>query len=496
MIPKRIRGLSKTLFFAALVAVGPFAVVVADDRILSMEVEKAHGSGLVPLTFDRMAANAGKVARDKNNNNDVSCPLTFARSGDIIEHQTLPKEITTRAQLDIIALLPVDVFVMDQLSVCGPYENNPLVVGCERPGPILVEAGSDAYLTLIHEAGHEAGLGHATTPAVCQSPATAPLDKYNNIMFCNRHVERTLMTQNDCTKLKNTPDFTADQPDLEGAGGPEPASNQVEPQLPTYSPIQRLLMSLFGETANFAAIAALSDEELDGVRAEIYNDDPRFWEPAAYVLGIRGTERDLEALIALAHRAANIESPEGFRARTAVPEAIGMYLSYNRDVAAPDWVRSFLLENVAPENVRVLSQGEDEPTLLAQRYAQGAALSGDIELAQGAIDLLSARSFSAEITNSVAARAIAAQNATPEQIFNTDMPAFENPQLELRNRVQLQQIDSNLIDTLRDNGLTFANSALIVDFGVQQLNPGLQDLQVLDQRVLELNQQVLMAPVQ
>lgn len=458
------------------------------DRLLVMEVEKPKASFVTETDFDAMAGSAGTVARTKDATSDVSCGLRFMRSGDIIENQTLPKEITSHAELDAISDLPVDVFVMDQLSVCGDYINVPAVAGCERRGPILVEAGSRAHLTLIHEAGHKSQLRHTTPRAQCEDDpdlTLAPIAKKNNIMFCRRHEARKWLTTADCNTLKATPHYSAGSADLEGPV--EGDANIEEMQLPGINPTQELLSNLFGESIDFAAIAALSEAQLDAIRAELSGEDHRFWEQAAYVLGIRGTPEDLQAIVALAHRAANILTPEGYRARSAVPEAIGMYLAYHEDTPDVDWLKTFLLSNVASGNARTLGNGDDEVQLLANRYAQGAALAGDIDLAQGALDILAAEQVDPQLQEMVASRALASQVSLPEEVIAGIVPVTPNAMEILRERAVNQQIDINpgLVDVLRDEGLTL-NSTVIQRFNRQEFGPGTIDFQILDQRVQDL----------
>lgn len=459
------------------------SLTLAADRTLVMVVEKPRSSFVTKTYFDDMAGSAGTVAGTKDSADDVSCGLTFLRSGDIIEHQTLPKEITTRTQLNQISALPVDIFVMDQLSVCGQYENEPAVAGCERPGPILVEAGSLAHLTLVHEVGHRSGLSHATPRAQCEDDpglTLAPLAKKNNIMFCRRHANRKWMTTGNCNTIKATSHFSEDADLVGDAAG---QANIEAGPLPSISAIQELLAGLFGEGIDFAAIQGLTEAQLDAIRAELRGGDHRFWEQAAYVLGIRGSAEDLAAIVALAHRAANIPTPEGYRARSAVPEAIGMYLAYHQDEAGLDWLKTFLLSNVSTENVRMLGD-EDETALLANRYAQGAALAGDLGLALSTIDILAAQQADDEVQERVAARALAAQDALPHAVVAGDAQVTANAIEELRSRSNAIEINPAFVDILRDEGLV--DSAAIEQFNQQELGPGVIDLELLDERVQEL----------
>lgn len=473
------------ILFALLIV--PSAAAAA-DRTLFMEVEKPKDSFVTESFFDDMAGSAGTVARTKDATDDVACGLRLVRSGDIVEHQTLPKEITTRAQLSQIQNLPVDVFVMDQLSVCGNYENAPAVAGCTRPGPILVEADSVGYLTLIHEIGHKSGRSHSTPRAQCEDDPTlmlAPTIKKNNIMFCTRHAARKWMTSDDCSIIKATPHFSDGDADL---GGTDLGEANIElAQLPEISATQDLLASLFGEGINFGAIAALSEEQLAAIRAELRGNDPRFWEQAAYVLGIRGNADDLQAIVALAHRAANIATPEGYRARSAVPEALGMYLAYHPETPDTDWLKTFLLSNVAPDNSRALGSGGDEVALLSNRYAMGAALSGDVSLAQSALDILAAEQVDPQLQEQIAARALASQVAAPQDVISGNVELMPNAVLELRNRAIAPDVEINpgFVEILRDEGLMM-NSTVVEHFKQQEFGPGAINLELLDQRVEDL----------
>jgi hypothetical protein len=459
----------------------------ADDRLLLMKVGKPATASVSAGNFDQMAVSAGLTAKTRDDPSDVSCGLSFARSGDVVENTTLPKEITKQSQLDKIATLPVDVFVMDQLSVCGIHVDEPAVVGCERPGPILVESGSLAHLTLIHEAGHRANLRHSTPRAQCEDDDTltlAPLAKKNNIMFCTRHAMRKLMTTGDCNKMVNMSDFDPGDADLQVDMG---EANLEQAQLPSVSPTQELLFGLFGEGINFGAIAALTEAQLEAIREELRGDDHRFWEQAAYVLGIRGNADDLQAIVALAHRAANIPTPEGYRARSAVPEAIGLYLAFHKGDASVDWAKTFLLANVPAANSRAFTNSDDETLLLANRYAQGAALSGDIGLAQSAIDLLATQQVDLETQARVATRALAAQSSDPEAVMNNAVPVAPDALETLRQQSSDPAIDINpeFVDVLRREGLT-DTSTIVNAFSAKEFGPGVVDLELLDQRVEEL----------
>lgn len=463
------------------------ASLAVDSRNLVISVEVPRGSYVTNLSIDKMANAAGAVARRKDADQDTACDLRVVRSGDVVQHQTLPKEITTRKQLDAIAALPVDVFVVDQLSVCGIYENEPAVAGCERAGPLLVEVGGPDYLTLIHEMGHKIGLHHTTTTDLCEKNPTlsgVPDLQKNNILFCRRHLDRTWLTASDCSKFIATSQFPDDQADLDGMPGVD--LGNVSDELPAIGPVAALLAGLFEEGIDFDRIFSLTDDQLASIRSAFQGDDVAVWEQAAYVLGIRGDARDLESLIALAHRAANIPTPEGYRARSAAPEAIGLYLAYHKQAQGVNWAKAFLLSNVSTAGARTLGN-EDEIGLISNRYAQAAALTGDLALAQSALDILSAQGSDLEIQQSIAARALASENALPQAVIQGDVPSAPNSIDLLRERaggLQLQD-DSYLVDVLRryDIGL---DSVIVKRFKDLQFGAAPIDVQILDQRVQEL----------
>jgi outer membrane protein TolC len=119
-----------------------------------------------------------------------------------------------------------------------------------------------------------------------------------------------------------------------------------------------------------------------------------------------------------------------------------------------DWLKTFLLSNVASGNARTLGNGDDEVQLLANRYAQGAALAGDIDLAQGALDILAAEQVDPQLQEMVASRALASQVSLPEEVIAGIVPVTPNAMEILRERAE---------------------------FG-----PGTIDFQILDQRVQDL----------
>jgi hypothetical protein len=172
-----------------------------------------------------------------------------------------------------------------------------------------------------------------------------------------------------------------------------------------------------------------------------------------------------------------------------VPVAIGLYLAYHKDApgAETDWLKGFLLSNVSPGNSRVLGNGEDEVVLLSNRYALGAALSGDLDLAQSTLDILASEAMDTELQDTIAARALAANQAPPELVLNGNAPVVPNARDELFNRVNnlTTDVDPAFVDILRDEGLTL-DSTVVQRFKVQQFGPEVIELDVLDQRVEDL----------
>lgn len=100
---------------------------------------------------------------DDNECPDVSCPVTFERSGTIDTFDNSPAIVTTEAQLDAVFDNPADIKIVTlMVGVCGSpsADDVSLVLGCAFTGGTAVlvqDAPSDVW---AHEWGHVQGLPH------------------------------------------------------------------------------------------------------------------------------------------------------------------------------------------------------------------------------------------------------------------------------------------------------------------------------------------------
>jgi hypothetical protein len=92
---------------------------IAAPKVFSTSVMTARGAAVRNSTYDGWSATSTALAKTKNQDFDVACDVTVARYGDVVEHATIPKLIDSVALMNQIKALDVDVFVIDQLKVCG-----------------------------------------------------------------------------------------------------------------------------------------------------------------------------------------------------------------------------------------------------------------------------------------------------------------------------------------------------------------------------------------
>lgn len=445
---------------------------VAQGEKLRFEFSVASGSFLDNGDIDRMAAQATAIAVNIDQPYDASCSVEIARSGNVAEVAGLPILIDTAQQMSVIAGLPYDVFIVDQLSICG-NTHSAAVAGCERSvGPMIVEAGSGDFMTLLHEVGHHAGLRHTWPTNTCQptKPPSLSDQKFNNVMYCMRQLNRKVLTQADCGRLKSL-----------GGAADMASPTQIAAVAPSepQSVVVQLLSYGFAQGVPFEQLRALTAVQVDEVRVIVQGLDDTLWANAALALGVVGKESDMGLLVALAQRIAQIETPQAFQARTAVPEAIAVYLGAHPD-DQPGWLMAYLLQGI-DVGIAASRGSFAEAPLLARTYATATPLTGNLALVQGAVEMVNAQNvkfnrdasvqsaLDATLVSSVANTGLFVSEQGFEQAYQGIEQVSATPETELLNRLEGVPIDPALPQVFRNLGLE--TSAVLDNF--ERQNPSI-----------------------
>jgi hypothetical protein len=93
--------------------------VTAAPKVFSTSVITAKGAAVSNDTYDKWAETSTELAQTKNQDFDIACDVTVVRSGDVVEHTTIPKLIDSVALMNQVRALQADVFVIEQLKYCG-----------------------------------------------------------------------------------------------------------------------------------------------------------------------------------------------------------------------------------------------------------------------------------------------------------------------------------------------------------------------------------------
>lgn len=439
--------------------------VTAAPKVFSTSVLTAKGAAVSNGTYDGWAATSSALAQTKNQDFDVSCDVTVARSGNVVEHATIPKLIDSVALMNQIKALDVDVFVIDQLKVCGNSVVPPgspagtEFAGCAAPNNnplILVNRGDPTGRSLIHEIGHKAGLGHTWPTAQCtlNQPAGLSFAGFVNMMYCMNHPKRLVLTQSDCAALKNT-SFASGQADLVA---PEEPAPEVE-----LSPMEEFLLYGFSEGIPFAQIDILTAEDVAQIRELLGSANDEFWAPAALVLGLRGDAGDVERLMGLAERAAGFDTPGAFRAQTSIPDAIAFFIIRGQ-AAGRDLATSFLLTGIDVERAAGRANNNEDAPLIARSYLRAAALTGQPDIADAALEIAtqqvetSGRSdvstaLGVDFQMEVADLALRVMDQGLEPAIN-QLPSIRGNAIDLLQQRNLEQLTLPIVpETLRELGI-------------------------------------------
>lgn len=370
-----------------------FGSAIADDKAFHLRVVRGTDSLADAGDFDGWAIGSTGVAQGLDKPYDISCPLTFDRSGEVSVSTTIPNVIDSAAQFAQIAQLHAEVFIVDVLKYCGgPPPEGQIFAGC-KPGtgaPVLLVNSPSAGLSLIHEIGHKVPRDHTYPTSICTAgqPPGLSEEKFYNVMYCAAHSKRKVLTVADCNGYKGLHFGVA------GGPGPEPdllpntdedatAALNILDSVDT--PIEEFLIFGFDEGVPFSEIAALTEEEVEQVREAVRSDIVDYWAPGALVLGLRGNAGDAETLIGIAHRAAKLPGAAALRARTTVPDGIALFLE-RTNVRTNGWLASFLVSNVDIANAQELAT-ERDVHLVARSYLRAAAMTGDLVMAEAAVEI-------------------------------------------------------------------------------------------------------------
>jgi hypothetical protein len=196
-------------------------------------------------------------------------------------------------------------------------------------------------------------------------------------MYCMNHSARLVLTQSDCGTLTSS-SFASGQADL--VAPPEAA-----PPL-QLSPMEEFLLYGFSEGIPFAQIDTLSAEDVEAIRGLLASPNDELWAPAALVLGLRGDAGDVERLMGLAQRAAEVDTPAAFRAQTSIPDAIAFFIERG-EASGRDMATSFLLTGIDVERAAGRSNNDEDAPLVARSYLRAAALTGQPDVADAALEI-------------------------------------------------------------------------------------------------------------
>ena len=449
------------VFVSTLLLVDPST---AAPKVFATSVQTAKGAAISNNTYDGWGAASSTLAKTKNQDFDVACDITVSRSGDVSEHATIPKLIDSVALMNQVQALGVDVFVIDQLKVCGTSVVPPdspagtEFAGCANSvGPlILVNRGAQTGQSLIHEIGHKAGLSHTWPTNQCSQtqPAGLSFAGFVNLMYCMNHAKRLVLTQGDCTKLTNST-FASGQADL---GVPQGVAPPVE-----LSPMEEFLLYGFSEGIPFAQIAVLTAEDVGAVRELLSSPNDELWAPAALILGLRGDASDIERLIELARRAAAGAPPGASRAQTSSPDAIAFFIRRG-DATGRDAATAFLLTGIDVERAAGRSNSDEDAPLVARSYLRAAALTGQPAIADAARAIAPQQAetsgrddvsaaLSMDFQMEVADLALRVMDEGLERALN-QLPSIRGNAIDLLQQRNLEQLTLPIVpETLRELGI-------------------------------------------
>jgi hypothetical protein len=436
--------------------------VTAAPKVFSTSVITAKGAAVSNDTYDKWAETSTELAQTKNQDFDIACDVTVVRSGDVVEHTTIPKLIDSVALMNQVRALQADVFVIEQLKYCGGAEApaGTEFAGCAISGPlILVNRQAATGQSLIHEIGHKAGLNHTWPTPQCTvtQPSGLSLAGFVNLMYCMNHSKRLVLTQSDCTTLKNT-GFAAPGADLAAT------QDAMSPSSPTeLSLMEEFLLYGFAEGIPFAQIETLTAEQVEEVRALLASNNDELWEGAALVLGLRGDAADVERLVGLAQRAADVDTPGAFRAQTSIPDAIAFFIMRG-EATGRDLATSFLLTGVNVERAAGRANSDEDAPLVARSYLRAAALTGQPDIADAALEIATqqvetsgrsdvATALGLDFQMEVADLALRVMDQGLEPAIN-QLPSIRGNAIDLLQQRNLEQLTLPIVpETLRELGI-------------------------------------------
>jgi hypothetical protein len=385
-----------------------------------LTVSRHNLASLTNADADRILGDATTVLRTNDGPGDVACSVTLERSGNVGVFSTGDGSIGTQAELNAVLNLPGNAKIVDDVDFCrGSF--NTSIVGCgDRPGKSFVIERFNANeegIGWAHEFGHNQNLRHRDTSS-------------DNLMFFSLGTNRRRVNQTECNAFRgpqwvaisiamsspytavsqgaiSTPGTMGDQMLNYATGGRMPGEQMprsatgermLGEQMPEAAarakkvPVDEFVSQIYFDGLPLDKAAGYGDESVDPLIAILRDPSRRrYHENAALTLGMIGSERAVEPLIAYIQNRREFAAPQPVEpeaSRAAHKGRVGavMGLGYIVYRGGSKTALNFLKDNATLEMVRRLgmddtSSDEVKKQDLTKYFLLSLGISGNVEAA-------------------------------------------------------------------------------------------------------------------
>ncbi len=290
-----------------------------------LEVRRFTTTPLTNARSDQIMVDASDVIQTDSGANDIACNVELRRSGAVVTFATGDGSIDSAADFSAVNGLPGNVKVVNQINWCGSIGAS--IIGCAPvPGDSLVVVRFTESLEgilLLHEFGHNQGLGHRNGT--------------DNVMHPSIGASRVGVNATECTAFRTSPAVSATvggPPVVMASGAGQGAAGFSAEE------VHAIIKQHYVHGFPVEVGVRLGSDELP-VLEEILADPTQmeWWPNAVAAIGLSGADNAFEILRAFLEEPAEGTLPRAhYRAKATVPLAMGYYVNQTGDDEALDYM--------------------------------------------------------------------------------------------------------------------------------------------------------------
>lgn len=301
---------------------------------MTLDIRRHEMADLTNARADVILGDASTLLQVNDGPGDVACSVTLVRAGNVTEFTTGDGSLDTNSELQTVFNLPGNVKVVSEVNFCGGRQQTSFI-GCGlTPGNSFITERfilNQEGIVWAHERAHNQGLGHRNTSD-------------NNLMHAMVHVTGRRVNQGECTVLTGLPGLVG------GTTSTESTASEVSDE--GNGPVREFVSQIYFHGLPLDKAASYGDADVTILLDMLQEPGVvQYHEHVALTLGMIGSERAVQPLMAYVRKGIGGEAAKGPLSRPAYKGRVGamVALGYLVHFTDSEEALSFLLASTSPE---------------------------------------------------------------------------------------------------------------------------------------------------